>query len=485
MITRYSIGTVIVLAVALSAARGQDTSTPQVPTPPATGAGAETNPQQEPGTPPTPAYGQENPPLPITENPPISGLDLPGLESHGAPLSYLQPGVHVTESVDSNVSDALGGSSVHSITRAFGSLTLQRLWSNYDLALDYVGGVGYYDAPGLGAKLVQELDLDQKIKWKRGQLSLKDNFSYLPEGNFGLTYGSVGSQENLLGGGFLGGGAFGSLGQVPRIMNLSAAEISQSLSPKSAITLTGGYGLLHFTGKDAQGISYLGSSQVSAQAGYNRTISRHDQVALVYGYQGFRFSPSAGTGTAFHTQVVQVMYGHRISGRMDFLVGAGPQITSITNLTFLGPLRTTQLSVAGRASLRYRFPKTSLDMAFERYTTNGSGLFAGAQSNTVRMTLNRPITRVWSGFVDVGYSHNSRLQPAASGVNARNYGFGFAGFGARRSLGRYFGVFASYQFNELYFDSSFCGGLSPCARTSQRHVATFGLDWTPRPIRLD
>src|ERR1700730_862267 len=147
MSTRYSIGTVVVLAVALSAARGQDTSTPQVPTPPATGAGAETNPPQEPGT----------------------------------PLSYLQPGVHVTESVDSNVSDALGGSSVHSITRAFGSLTLQRLWSNYDLALDYVGGVVTHIAPGLGAKLLQELDLDQKIKWKRGQLSLKDNFSYLPE----------------------------------------------------------------------------------------------------------------------------------------------------------------------------------------------------------------------------------------------------------------------------------------------------------------
>src|ERR1700730_6549453 len=267
MSTRYSIGTVVVLAVALSAARGQDTSTPQVPTPPATGAGAETNPPQEPGT----------------------------------PLSYLQPGAHVTESVDSNVSDALGGSSVRSVTRAFGSLTLQRLWSNYDLALDYVGGVGYYDARGQGAKLVQALNLNQKIKWKRGQFSLRDNFSYLPEGNFGVAYGSLGSSGNLLGGGFLGGGAFGSLGQVPRIMNLSTAEVSQSLSPKSAITLTGGYGFMHFTGKDPQGFSYLGSSQVSVQAGYNRTINPHDQIALVYGYQGFRFSPNDCAGTAFHT----------------------------------------------------------------------------------------------------------------------------------------------------------------------------------------
>ena len=484
MSKRHNIGMLVVLALALSTARAQDTSTSPAAPPPPVGASADANPQ-EPGTPPTPGYGQENPAPPISENPPLSGLDLPGLEPHAAPLSYLQPGAHISESLDSNVSGAIGGSSVRSITRAFGSLTLQRLWSNYDLALDYIGGVGYYDSRGLGAKLVQALNVNQRIKWKRGQLSLRDNFSYLPEGNFGFAYGSLGPQENLLGGGFLGGGAFGALGQVPRIMNLSAAEISQSLSPRSAITLTGGYGFMHFTGTDSQGITYLGSSQVSVQAGYNRILTPHDQIALVYGYQGFRFSPIAGAGTAFHTQVVQVMYGHRISGRMDFLAGAGPQITSLTNFTLLGPLKTNRLSVAGRASLRYRFPKTMVDLAFERYTTSGSGFFAGAQSNVVRLRADRPISRVWSGFVDMGYAHNTRLQTAAAGVNARSYGFGFAGLGARRSFGRNFGVFASYQFNELYFDNSFCGGLATCSRTSQRHIGTVGLDWTPRPIRLD
>ena len=29
------------------------------------------------------------------------------------------------------------------------------------------------------------MDIDQKITWKRGQLSVRDSFSYLPEGNFG------------------------------------------------------------------------------------------------------------------------------------------------------------------------------------------------------------------------------------------------------------------------------------------------------------
>jgi hypothetical protein len=476
----HNVWTLMVLVFALSAAWAQDAAIPPTTEDPSASRG-----QQAGAT--GSVVEQENPLPPISENPPISGLDLPGLEPHAAPLSYLQAGVHVSESADSNVSDSLGGSSVRSITRALGSLTLQRLWSNYDLALDYVGGVGYYNAPGLGTKLVQALNVDQKIKWKRGQLSLRDDFSYLPEGNFGSAYGSMGAQENLLGGGFLGGGAFGALGQVSRIMNLSVAELSENLSPKSAVTVTGGYGLMHFTGKDPQlGISYLGSSEVSVQAGYNRVLNRHDQVALVYGYQGFRFSPFAGSGTAFHTHVIQAMYGHRISGRMDFVVGAGPQFTSLTNQTIFGPANSLRVSVAGRASLRYRFPKTSLDLAYERYTTSGSGLFAGAQSDVVRLKVARPITRVWSGFADLGYAHNSRLQPVVTGgIDAKRYGFGFAGFGARRSLGRHFSVFASYEFNELYFDNSYCSGLPVCERVSQRHVGTVGLDWTPRAIRID
>ena len=73
-------------------------------------------------------------------------------------------------------------------------MTLKRLWSHFDLGLDYVGGAGYYSLQGEGFKSLQQMDIDQKISWKRGQLSIRDSFSYLPEGNFGGAYGSTGSQ---------------------------------------------------------------------------------------------------------------------------------------------------------------------------------------------------------------------------------------------------------------------------------------------------
>ena len=484
MSTRYRLWTIGMLALALSAAFAQDTA-------PAPDNG------QQPAS-PVPAIGQDISVSPISENPPLSGLDRPGLEPHAAPLSYLQAGAHVTESVDSNVGNTLGGSSVNSVTRALGSLTLQRLWSKYELALEYVGGAAYYNHSGIGWAQIHEFDVDQKINWKRGYLTARDSFSYLPEGNFAGAYGSFNSTGQVLGsfGGqptFMGGNFIGSLGEVPRIMNLSLVEVVEGLSPRSSVTASAAYGFVHYTGgrQAFDQIPFLGSKQLSAQVGYDRILGPHDQAAITYGYQGFDFSSPSSllgqqivTGTSFHTHVLQVMWGHRISGRMDFLVGAGPQITVLgQTVPGLPPSTDHRLTVAGQASLRYRFPKTSLHLSYERFTTNGSGIFAGAESDIGRFTATRPLSRVWAVFGDAGYARNSRVQ-AGGGTRALRYSYAFVGFGVHRQLGHELRVYASYEFNDLTFDNSFCV-VAGCNRTSQRHVGTIGLSWTPRPIRID
>ena len=503
------------LSFALTGAWAQDT------TPPA----GEENPQSS-SQEPAPAYGQENAPPPIAENPPLSGLDLPSLEPHAAPLSYLQPGGTVSESAETNAGNTVGGGGVTSVSRVLGSLLLRRLWSNYDLALDYVGGVSYYSLQGQGVKALQQADVDQRVMWKRTQLSVRDSFSYLPEGNFGGSYGSLGSQgAGSLGtsglGSFFGGSSLGNLGLAPRILNVSLADVAENLTPKSVITAAGGYAFSHYFGTDVNGTSFIGSSQITAQVGYNRLMSIHTQVALVYGYQAFDFSV---TGTAFHTQLIQGMYGHRITGRMDLLIAAGPQITSIDTqsaecsdptislflCTAFGdtlnsvPYKTTKLGVAGQIRLRYKFPKSMLDLSVQRYQTSGSGLFTGTQSDIARASLSRPLSRVWTGFLDAGFAKNSRLQAltpqqvlACSGPrlptsqdacpanNANSNAYGFAGLGMHRAMGRDFHMYFSYQFHELFFNKSYCLTDTPCNRISNRSIATIGLDWTPRPIRID
>lgn len=447
---------------------------------------------------PVPAYGQENAPAPINENPPLSGLDLPSLQEHAAPLSYLQPGATFSESGSTNVGNTLGGSSFGSISRGLGTLTLKRLWSHYDLALDYMGGAAYYNHGGVGWRQLQDLGIAQKIEWKRGQLSLRDNFSYLPEGNFGAAYGSLGSVGiggiGSVPGGLMAGGSAAAFGLTPRILNVSLAEVSENLNPRSAVTAAGGYSFTHFYGNDFNGASFIGSSQVSAQTGYNRSLTPHTQIAAVYGYQGFDFSV---LGTAFHSHVIQGMYGHRISGRMDLLLGAGPQI-------IIGTSPDTKIGVAAQARLRYRFSRSSLDLRYERFVTSGGGLFAGAQTDMVRFGVEHPLSRVWALSADMGFTHNNRLQPltqqqliacltgvaqgsqnACPASNATTYIDGFAGAALHRHFGREFHGYLSYQFSDLAFDQSFCLSGTACDRISNRHVVTFGLDWTPRPIRID
>jgi hypothetical protein len=478
---------------------------------------------------PVPAYGQENPAPLVSENPPISAIDQPGLEPHAAPESFLLPGLHFSESGDSNVGNTVGGSSAGTVSRALGSLTLQKLWKNYNVAMDYIGGVSYYSRTGIGLQQMQQLDLDSRINWKRGQLAIRDAFSYLPEGTFGFgAYGGSGAYSLSLGGlgsGMLGASAFGgqtsaftggggiSVGQVPRLTNLGLVDVVENLSPKSSVTLAAGYGLTHFYGNllslnnTPDNLIFVGSTEFTAQAAYDRVLNAKDQVALSYGYQAFNFST---VDSAFHSNVLQAMYGHRISGRMDFTIGAGPQFTHIDshqfvcNFPFLpaaecehfgGMLQPVFLSgnhigLAGRVSLRYRFPKTSLSLSYQRYNTSGSGVFAGARSDVVHADVRRPLNRIWDVFSDAGYSKNVRLQLTGSGVNADSFTSIFAGVGFHRQFGRSLRGFVSYQYNDLSFNAG-CPlpttGTTPlpCSNRSQRHVGSIGLDWSPRPIRLD
>ena len=516
-----------ILACAMNAAWAQDTSTPDSNAPTQGSTAGNGTPQDNTPNPqqPAPAYGQENAPPPITETPPLSGLDVPSLEPHAAPLSYIQPGATVSESADTNAANTLGGSgSLTSISRALGSMTLQRLWSHFDLAADYVGGVAYYDLPGQGFKALQQMDFEQKILWKRGQFAVRDSFSYLPEGNFGGAYGSLGSQGieslgNTAFSYFFGGANLGTLGLAPRVMNIALADVSEYVSPKSALTAAGGYAFTHFYGNDGFGGPFIGTSQASGQVGFSHLITAKTQVALVYGYQGFDFSVF---GSAFHSHVIQLMYGHQITGRMDLLIAAGPQFTFIGTPGFVcsdpsipvsqctdfveGTVKDTRIGVAGQFRLRYKFPKTMVTASYQRFETGGSGIFAGAQTDLARLSADRPLSRVWSATVDLGWSRNSRLQslstqqlntcaepgnsnlnnlPICPGINADTYQYGFAGMAVHRSFGHDFHGFASYQFNELSFDNSYCGGLPACSRISNRNVITFGLDWTPRPIRID
>src|SRR5215470_5282469 len=455
---------------------------------------AQQTPDDSQRTAPPAAFGPDNPPVVVNENPPISGLDQPSLEPNFQPRSMLLGGVEASESLDSNIgSDARPA--LHSVTRGLGGLTLQRIWRRYQLAAAYVGGAGYYNVSGTGLKQIQELQAQQSVLWRTGQLTMRDSFSHLPEGTFGsaayggsggfqLGLGGLGEGMGMLGTGFgghygvLGSQQFGSLGQAPRITNVAVLDVVQGLSPRSSFTAAGSYGVLHFI-DEAPGA--INSRQAGAQAGYNYSISKKDQVALSYGFQSFHYPAEVGAEN-ITAHVVQAMYGHRVSGRMDLIVGAGPQWTRIED-PVLGT--TNKLSVAGRFTLRYQFHVTSASLSFERYNTGGSGFFAGAETTVARLELQRKIVRHYTGQASLGFSHNQQLQSSTLGVDATSYNYGFAGLALRRQFGYNWGAFLSYQWNDQIFDTCPVAGQTNCNRISVRHVLTLGVDWHFRPIRID
>jgi hypothetical protein len=447
---------------------------------------------------PSPAFGQEPVAPPVAEAPPLTGLDEAALEPNLAARSFLAPSFRVSQCGSTNANNSLGGNrSWTGVTHLQGSVDLQRLWSRYQTSLDYAAGVSIFNNSGTSPTQVHRLYFDQRMLWRRGVLQIRDSASYLPEGSFGfgaVAGGSLGGGGlgGLGGGGFGGGGGagggggftgfggatFGGVGNVPRLNNTTIIDISETLTPRSSITLAGGYGILHFT-HAAPG--FIDSRQVSGQFGYNYSLSRRSTVAVMYGYRNFVF-PSEGSGR-FENHVVHVLYGYQLSGRMSLLLGGGPQF-----LHFSSPVNgsTRSISGSGRATIRYRFTRASVSLDYDHFTSGGSGFFAGAKTDLVRLNGSRQMGRLWTLDGDIGYTVNRRLQTSQQGANATSYSLGYGGVRLNRILRRTLTGYAFYRFNEQWFSNSVCiGGSTNCGRVSNRTLVGLGLDWHPQAIRLD
>ncbi len=80
---------------------------------------------QASGTAGTASDTQDNSATQSQQNPPISGLDQASLGVGFPTRSFLVPGAHVSEALDTNVGQTAGTSAVNGVTRALGSLMLQ------------------------------------------------------------------------------------------------------------------------------------------------------------------------------------------------------------------------------------------------------------------------------------------------------------------------------------------------------------------------
>jgi len=234
-------------------------------------------------------------------------VDEPGLDLHPASRSFISPALQASESADTNAENDLGTSSVSSVARVIGALDLQQFWPKSDLILEYLGGGAFYSSPS-DVKQMEAFGLEAVTRWRTGQVTLRDAFSYLPDGSFELgfggnpglgiaTSGGIGSGES--GGGLpgthvFGTGQFGAVGNIPRLTNTAILDAVQAINPVSAFTVAGGFSNAHFyDSADCTNnpllVCLINSDQVTIEGGYSHLMNRHDQIGLVYAIRCFSF----------------------------------------------------------------------------------------------------------------------------------------------------------------------------------------------------
>ena len=455
-------------------------------------AAAQNSSQSQPATTPAPAFGQ-NAQVLNPENPPVSGLDEPGLELHTASRSFVSPALQVSESADTNGGNQLGTTGLESTTRVLGALDLQQFWPKSDLLLEYLGGGAFYSSP-YEARQLQAAGLEAVTRWRTGQATLRDALSYLPDGSFsigtfggapglGLATGGLGTGEaggGLPGSHIFGSGQFGTVGNIPRLTNTAILDAVEALNPVSAITAAGGFSNAHFFDPSNPPI-LINSDQVTMEGGYTHLLSRHDQIGVIYAFQLFQF-PQA-TGGQIYNHIVNLRWKYTISGKLSLTVGAGPQYTDLEEGGAI-----SHWSLSARVQLRYKLGHAAVVASYEKFTSAGSGFFAGANTQAARLGYTRSLGRTWDFFGDLGYSHNKAIQnvPGLFGASpATSYNDGSAGGVFRKHLGRTYDFFAAYRFNEVAFNVAPTDLSGSSGRISQRHVGTVGVEWHPRPTRIE
>ena len=154
----------------------------------------------------------------------------------------------------------------------------------------------------------------------------------------------------------------------------SVLDVVQQLSPRSSFTIAGGYDFTNFLNKAQSTVSLVDSQQFNGQLGFNRLLTKgSDWIPLCF--QDFHF-PTSGSGTVT-AQIVHVIYGHRVTGRLNFTAGGGPQFVIIHSPLFGESKR---ISGNGSIALHYIFsPRTNAQNTLYQRFVSPDGFLCGIQ----------------------------------------------------------------------------------------------------------
>ena len=424
---------------------------------------------------------QQEPPNPLQpDSTPLTGAQEPTLGTSELRHSFWVPGVQVATTIQSS-----GYRSWLADNYLIGSLSLLKAWSRSSFAVNYSGG-GHIstDTQRQPSGAYQELALSQTFELKRLTLQFLDDFSYLPQSQFGFGGGTPLGDPGAggyvvptipgLGGNYVPNQSiYASLG--PRMSNAGVIQSTYVLSPRGSLTASGSYGILHFTDP-----GNIDNYTTIASLGYNYILNHEDTVGVVYRFSGYHYP---GQPQAIGDQSFDIAYSRRITGRLALSVSGGPDWT-----TFRVPIgkQKSKLSANASVGVNYAIENGGLMLNYFHGIGGGGGLFTGSITDTVTAGLKHGITRIWSGQINMGYARNRSVaaNPSIVTTTLPNYTSWFLGGGVGRPIGRNFNFAASYTAN-IGTTTTQAGCKTNCASTTQTYnYITLSLQWHPRPMAL-
>jgi len=409
---------------------------------------------------------------------PLSGAEEWAVTSGAVSRDYLLASFNFFQGADTNAGSSGGNNTVRSQSIVGGDLAYHRLWDSYELTAMYDGSGRFYTPRSNLNGSFHNFRLSQKFMGRRWALLLSDQVSYSPDARggaagFGRLPSGLGSAiDRGLGnvGGLLLPNQSILTSRATRVSNAVLGQLEFYATRRSSFTFGGSYGILRFLDS-----GFIDGNNIGLRTGYNYAVTGRDTVAVSYGANLFRYVDSSASRDSHFAHLA---YGRRITGRLAFHVAGGPQITLVDNQA--GSRRITSWSMD--TGINYRFPTSDVSLSYRRGVTGGSGLLFGAETNEVRVTLSRRLSRLWSASLNAGYAHNESLR----GTTAvkRVYDSWHAGLNLRRPLGRHASLFFRYSAQQQFVDFPGCVGTA-CGSVRLRHVFGIGFNFRLQPIEID
>ena len=402
--------------------------------------------------------------------------------------SYWQPHVELSSTVDSNPLSANGQTGWSTFTSISGGLDLHRVSGNSALTLSYVGGGSFSNDGNVSDGILQGLNFSERLSYRRFVLSFFDQLMYAPQTAFGGA--GIPGGPTLPGGGTLGFGSGFVPGQTvltargQRLTNFSGGEVDVLLTPRTSLTFVGGYQLL-----DSVDDPQLNYGDVIFSAGYNYQLSRQNTIGLSYQYSDINYS---NITQSIKNNIISVAYGRRITGKLALQASGGPDIALIRMPLTLPPGTSggeatsstgymTQVYASINAAVQYQLKRVSTSAAYNHGVTGGSGVLAGAITDSFTATVGRQVARTLSVSWNAGYSRNRGIQLAGTTTANQTFDYWFTGANLSHPLGRTMNVFLNYQLQYQNTGASVCTGPG-CSGSLTRNQITFGFGWHKQPV---